>query len=654
MRVALLLVLGVLGCVNAIELDNDGGWTWQEYFSFPVTNVSEYCQYKIIIDGSTWKIYNTEGELKVSGTNNNFWSLVQSDGDDIRVFNQSVDQLYFWIGEWDYTNQKAVIWVNLTAGSSELNIAYGNSLATKSDYEDPEQVFEFFDDFDGTELDTNKWNPDATGQNKGFVSVENSYVTIDSGDAGRAIATLERFTPPIIIRVIDYYSVGSKKYAEIGYGKAHVESYGTMAQRHGGGSKTFYATDEAGESSVSFTTDILDGSHYDIELVIVESSHKLIIDGVQEAELTSNLYTGSEPVILWTGQYGGPSTRVKCDKVIVLKYVDPADFGTPTIKSFSGIKTITISGNAPPTAHQTSTTTAGSKEFTWQHITNLQFEAPDGLTIFQLDLEDIRINGSQTIVLDAYGKIYTLEINSNPSYLVPPACWQAFYVNLTYPNGTTISKQTSPVLTFSDIYNIRIQSFYSRGTDLTELQLYITLEPKFELSAQTFILNTGIFGDPGYFISFRNVQISSTNEIEKVTITCVTPDELEDIHKNWPRKWTDQFSEAIWDQFLGLVAQIPVAGEFLADGLNFMAILVGETFYYTKLFLIDNWEITILTFESIAMMYSLANSRDIFRMFRIYIDFHIKTIELSYKLITSAIKLIYELIKAVGSLIPFT
>ncbi len=43
-------------------------------------------------------------------------------------------------------NQSAIIWVNISSGSSELNIAYGNSLATQSAYKNASIVFQFFDD----------------------------------------------------------------------------------------------------------------------------------------------------------------------------------------------------------------------------------------------------------------------------------------------------------------------------------------------------------------------------------------------------------------------------------------------------------------------------------------------------------------------------
>ena len=135
--------------VTEPTFDNSGGGEWSEISVFNLcSSVGEYGQYKIVINGDTWELYNVAGGLEASETNDNFWSLVQSDGDDIRVFNQSYSQLYFWIEEWDYTSQTATIKVNLTAGSSELNIAYGNPSAIESSYNNASYVYDYYSHFD--------------------------------------------------------------------------------------------------------------------------------------------------------------------------------------------------------------------------------------------------------------------------------------------------------------------------------------------------------------------------------------------------------------------------------------------------------------------------------------------------------------------------
>jgi len=104
--------------------DNSGGGAWTNYVNIPITTIpSEYAQYKVVIDSSNVTVYSADGTQKTQGdVAPDFWANVKSDGSDIRVFDQAKSQLYFWIEEWDYSGQNATIWVNLTAGSSELNV----------------------------------------------------------------------------------------------------------------------------------------------------------------------------------------------------------------------------------------------------------------------------------------------------------------------------------------------------------------------------------------------------------------------------------------------------------------------------------------------------------------------------------------------------
>jgi len=131
--------------------DNSGGGSWSKYINIPITTTpSEYAQYKVVIDSNNVTVYSAEGTQKTqgdSGITSDFWNNVKSDGSDIRVFNQNKEQRYFWIEEFDYDNNRAVIWVKVEAGDTELNIAYGNPNATTSVYNKPNKVFEVYDDF---------------------------------------------------------------------------------------------------------------------------------------------------------------------------------------------------------------------------------------------------------------------------------------------------------------------------------------------------------------------------------------------------------------------------------------------------------------------------------------------------------------------------
>jgi len=171
---AILIVLALIAVAPATAqtFDNSGGGIWKEYMSFPITTIpAEYAQYRIEINGTTWEIYNIDGVLEASGTNGNFWQLVQSDGDDIRVFDQNSIQLGFWVKQFDYANQKATILVRVDKDVSELNIAYGNPSATKSAYNDPKLVVALTHLF--TQVST---SPDVDCH-QGVAASENYYYT---------------------------------------------------------------------------------------------------------------------------------------------------------------------------------------------------------------------------------------------------------------------------------------------------------------------------------------------------------------------------------------------------------------------------------------------------------------------------------------------
>lgn len=146
--VIFVILIFSIHTANAIPtLDNANGGTWREYIHIPfVTPTAVDSQYMIKIDGTNISIYNSTGFLKISGTCTAFWNYVNTTGADIRVTNQS-SELYFWIPKFNATTKQAVIWVNLTTGSTELDIYYGNKQALPSRYDNVSKTFLFYDDF---------------------------------------------------------------------------------------------------------------------------------------------------------------------------------------------------------------------------------------------------------------------------------------------------------------------------------------------------------------------------------------------------------------------------------------------------------------------------------------------------------------------------
>ena len=310
--------------------DNNGGDAWTKYINIPITTTpSEYAQYKIVIDATNVTVYSADGTQKSQGAvADDFWANVKSDGSDIRVFDQAKEQLYFWIEEWDYSNQKAVIWVNLTSGSSELNIAYGNPSATKSEYEDPSRVFEFFRDYeDGviSDLTINggTWSVVVDGTNV----LEG---TIGYGSNGYANYSIDYSDFVIEVDMNPVSFGGGGAHCAIVFRFQDTNNHYFVSATGGGvwrllkkvdGSMTHIGTDYG-----SVATD----TWYSIKIVANgdNGNIKVFIDGSLAWDVTDTTFTTGK-----VGFYVGGATG-HWDNIRVLKLADTADFGTPSIQEF--------------------------------------------------------------------------------------------------------------------------------------------------------------------------------------------------------------------------------------------------------------------------------------------------------------------------------
>ncbi|RLI70502.1 hypothetical protein DRO97_10810 [Archaeoglobales archaeon] len=79
---------------------------------------NSFSYYKVVeIDGITWSNSYYQVKVVLDSTQTDFWSHVCSDGGDIRFTTdppQDEVEYPYWIEEFDYSNQNAVIWVKVT------------------------------------------------------------------------------------------------------------------------------------------------------------------------------------------------------------------------------------------------------------------------------------------------------------------------------------------------------------------------------------------------------------------------------------------------------------------------------------------------------------------------------------------------------------
>jgi len=137
-------------------------------------------QHRVCIDNKQNSSDLEDYQIKVSITDSGMIAKMKEDGGDIRFY-AGLTKLSYWIEK--KTSSEMVVWVKFPEipGSSTTRIYmyYGNPSASSES--NGETVFEFFDDFEGTSLDTNWDTTDIT-----VLGVSNSYVHLKASlGAGR-------------------------------------------------------------------------------------------------------------------------------------------------------------------------------------------------------------------------------------------------------------------------------------------------------------------------------------------------------------------------------------------------------------------------------------------------------------------------------------
>jgi len=151
--------VGGIGTASAFS--NSGGGEWKYYKEITVNENS----------GRTL----TDFQVLVELNSANFdFSKAKTDGSDIR-FSANGEELNYWIEEWDAGAKRVKIWVKVSSipanSETKIRMYYGNPSAMAVSNGD--KVFEFFDDFERTSLDINKWSYEEEGT--GNLDFKNGY-----------------------------------------------------------------------------------------------------------------------------------------------------------------------------------------------------------------------------------------------------------------------------------------------------------------------------------------------------------------------------------------------------------------------------------------------------------------------------------------------
>jgi len=103
--------------------------------------------------------------------------------------------LNHFVEEFDTTNKNAKIWIKVPSipANSTKTIYLKINTSRTTDLSNPENVFDFYDDFEGTEIDSNKWKTNSPN-----FSVENSIIKFwgDWNGNNYYLNTLQAFNSP--------------------------------------------------------------------------------------------------------------------------------------------------------------------------------------------------------------------------------------------------------------------------------------------------------------------------------------------------------------------------------------------------------------------------------------------------------------------------
>jgi len=254
------------------------------------------------------------------------WGHVSSDGSDIYFLDSSNNPLYYWIEEFDYSNQEATIWVkvpSIPASSSVTIYMYYGGDNPYASYNDPGNVFLWFDDF---ETDLSAWSLTIES---GSIELSSDYVytgsssvkIVDTGSSSSDKNYMFRsvsFSESIICEVMFYDITGqSGSEAQVlrfddGTNKVIVGvSEASIANDYGYRfGSTWYDTGIARSN----------GWHR-LSIAWDDSVYKIYLDG-QYIDSSPTGY-GSPTYLELGSEWGEEASTFYYDTLIIRKYVDP-------------------------------------------------------------------------------------------------------------------------------------------------------------------------------------------------------------------------------------------------------------------------------------------------------------------------------------------
>jgi len=256
-------------------------------------------------------------KIDLSQAPSSFWNNV-IDGTDIYFLDSNGNPLYYFIEYIDKTNKKGIAWVKITlsANSSTTIQMYFGGSNPYSSYNTP-NIFLLFDHFDGTNVDTTKWN--VIIDTGGSVTVSNSIITINNA----RVISKTSFSFPISVRAKARFSDG-KQWKQIHVSQGSDDSgYGTGIITVDTSATTNLYGRDRDNVGIEIAKVLLgpyadNNFHIFEENIIARNNKKFYVDETLKGSLTSDITITSGYIVLRT-----TTPYLYVDYIIVRKLVDP-------------------------------------------------------------------------------------------------------------------------------------------------------------------------------------------------------------------------------------------------------------------------------------------------------------------------------------------
>ena len=174
---------------------------------------------------------------------------MNADFSDIRFVDASDNALSYWIESYT-ASTSAVVWVKVASGAEAISVVYGNAEAT--DASDPVHVFDFWEPFDGTTVNTAVWDKSGAG-----MSVADGIFTVTgASSAWRKINSKATFGTDYAVRSRAQRpsSAGSLHRSAVGFMNSALNRYAAFFSKGDINNDTTVTNDGTEESKIYETT----------------------------------------------------------------------------------------------------------------------------------------------------------------------------------------------------------------------------------------------------------------------------------------------------------------------------------------------------------------------------------------------------------------